>query len=63
MLEKKFNAEQVYTTAGYIFSKYMHCGMQFLFVKIRALPCILNGEGIAISVICNLNRQTWSLLV
>ena len=29
----------------------MHCGMQFLFVKISALPCILNGVGIAVPLI------------
>ena len=53
MLDKKANAEQVSTTAGYIFSKYMHSGMQFLFVKISPLPCILNGVGNAVPVISN----------
>ena len=51
MLDKKFNAEQILTTAGYIFSKYMHYGMRFSVVKISALLCILNGVGIVVSVI------------
>ena len=50
-LIKKFNAEQFITTASYIFSKYMHFGMRFLVIKIRKLLCILNGDGIAVSVI------------
>ena len=35
MLGKNTNAERVKTTAGYIFSKYVHCDMRFLVVKTR----------------------------
>ena len=48
MLDKNINANKVKTTAGYIFSKYMHCDMQFLVVKINAFPCILNSACIAV---------------
>ena len=51
VLDKKSNAEQVLSTVGYIFSKYMHFGMRFLVIKISALLCNLNGVGIAVSVI------------
>ena len=53
MLDKKCDAKQFLTTADFIFQKYIHCGMHFLFVKISALPCILNGVGIGVSVISN----------
>ena len=33
-----------------IFSKYVHCGMRSVEVKISALLCFLNGFGIAVSV-------------
>ena len=29
----------------------MHCEMRFLAVKINSLPCILNGVGIAVSIL------------
>ena len=38
----------ILTTVGYIFSKYVHCDMRFLFVKISTLLCFLNGFGIAV---------------
>ena len=34
-------------TVSYIFSKYVHCDMQFLDVKINTLLCFLSGFGIA----------------
>ena len=44
----KISAEHVQTTSGYIFSKYVHCDMQFLDIKINALPCFINGLGILV---------------
>ena len=46
MLDKNTNI----TTVVYIFSKYVHCDMRFLDVKIGALFCFLNGFGIAVPV-------------
>ena len=48
MLNKNTNVNKVYTTAGYVFSKYWHCDMHFLVVKINAFPCVLNGACIAV---------------
>ena len=39
------------TTVVYIFSKYVHCDMRFLDVKIGALFCFLYGFGIAVPVL------------
>ena len=47
MIDKNTNAGQVETTVGYIFSKYVHCDMRFLVIKINALLCFLNCFGVA----------------
>ena len=47
---KNINTGHFYTTVGYIFSKYVHCDMRFLVVKISALLCFLNCFGIAVPV-------------
>ena len=39
------------TTVVYIFSKYVHCDMRFLDVKIGAFFYFLNGFGIAVPVL------------
>ena len=44
------NAENVNTTVGQIFSKYVHCDVRFSVVKIYSLLCFLNGFGIAVLV-------------
>ena len=33
------------------FQTIVYCGMRFLVVQISTLPCILNGVGIAVSVL------------
>ena len=50
MLDENTNIRHFQTTVGYIFSKCLHCDMQFLDVKIDALLCFLNGCGIAVPV-------------
>ena len=62
MLGKNTNAERVKTTAGYIFSKYVHCDMRFLVVKKKALACFLNCLGIAAPVFLYNKQQTLLLL-
>ena len=48
MLDNNTNARHFKTTVSYIFSKYVHCDMRFLVVKISTLFCFLNGFGINI---------------
>ena len=48
MLDKNTNIPHFEATAVYIFSKYVHCDMRFLDVKIGALFCFLNGFGIVV---------------
>ena len=50
MLDKNTNVGHFKTTVSYIFSKYVHCDMLFLFIKISALLCFLNGLGITVPV-------------
>ena len=50
MLDKNTNAGHFRITVSYIFSKYVHCDMRFLVVKISALPCFQNGFGISVLV-------------
>ena len=50
MLDKNSNIQHFETTVIYIFSKYVHCDMIFLDVKIGALFCFLNGSGIVVPV-------------
>ena len=57
MLDKKTAYGIFKTTVAYIFSKYVHCDMKFLDVKIGALFCFLNGFGIAVPVIFFRNIQ------
>ena len=58
MLDKNTNARHFNTTTvGYIFSKYVHCDMQFLVEKISALLCFLGGFGIAVPVFVIRNAQ------
>ena len=35
---------------GYIFSKYVHCDMQYLVEIISALPCFPDGFGINVPI-------------
>ena len=60
MLDKITIANKVQTTAVYIFSKYMHCHMQFLVVKINAFPmyskrCLYCCSGIKLLELKNLS--------
>ena len=50
MLDKNTNKRHFKLLLGNIFSKYVHCDMRFLDVKIGALLCFLNGCGIAVPV-------------
>ena len=50
MLDKNTNVGHFLTTVSYIFSKYVHCDMLFLVVKISSLPCFLNCFGISVLV-------------
>ena len=50
MLDKNTSAWHFETTVGYICSKYVHCDMRFLFEKISALLCLVDGFGIAFPV-------------
>ena len=50
MLDKNTNILHFLTTVVYIFSKYVHCDMRFVDIKIGSLFCFLNGFGIAVLV-------------
>ena len=50
MLDKNTNIRHFKTTVVNIFSKYVHCDMKFLDVKIGEMVCFLNGFGIAVPV-------------
>ena len=50
MLDKNTNIRHFFPTVFNIFSKYVHCDMKFLDVKIGKLVCFLNGFGIAVPV-------------
>ena len=50
MLDKNINIWLFQTNVVYILSKYVHCDMRFLDLKIGALFCFLNGFGIAVVV-------------
>ena len=50
MLDKNTNARHFLTTVSYIFSKYVHCDMQFLVKYNKALLCFLDGFGIPVPV-------------
>ena len=51
VLDKTINVEHVKTAVVYIFTKYVHCDMRLLVIKINALLCFLNDFGIAIPVL------------
>ena len=51
VLDKTTNVEHVETAVGYIFTKYNHCDMRLLVIKINTLLCFLNNLGIAIPVL------------
>ena len=50
MLDKNTNIRYFQTIVVYIFSKYVHFDMRFLYAKIGVLFCFLNGFGIAVWV-------------
>ena len=50
MLDENTNAQQFYTTCGYILSKYVHCDMQFIVEIISPLLCFQDGFGITVPV-------------
>ena len=50
MLDKNTNIRNFQTTVVNIFSKYVHCDLKFLDVKIGELVCFLNSFGIAVLV-------------
>ena len=50
MLDKYTNIRNFQTTVVNIFSKFVHCDIKFLDVKIGELVCFLNGFGIAAPV-------------
>ena len=50
MLDKNTNKRHFKLLLVNIFSKYVHCDMRFLDVKIGALLCFLKGCGIAVPV-------------
>ena len=50
MCLRKYQRTAFLTTVSHIFSKYVHCDMQFLAEKNRALLCFLDGFGIAVQV-------------
>ena len=56
MLDKNTNANKFKLLPVIYFSKYMHCDMQFLVVKINVFPNVfLNGACIAVPELCYLN--------
>ena len=51
MLFKKYQRNAFLNYCRLYISKYVHCDMRFLVVKISALLCIPNGFGIAVPVV------------